>query len=209
MEEKKDTTTRSRAIIVNVLLLVLGLGVAYGLYAGLQFGYSTEAPLRVVVSGSMVPKYNINDVVVVKGVGSQIIPLLYVFNVNVEGVNSSSLKVGDDIIFLCVPLRCPYGVSDPIVHEIFQIVPNSQVCGGGIQFVTHGIANLRANPSDQGERPCESDVIGVVTGTVPYIGYVSEFLKSTLGIVLIIVLIGILLAIEILEPEKDETKSGV
>ncbi len=51
-------------------------------------------------------------------------------------------------------------------------------------------------------------VIGVVEGKIPYVGYVSEFLKTPVGLILILTLIGILLAVEILEPGNEETKSG-
>ncbi len=193
-----------RTLGVNVLLLVLGLGAAYGLYAGLQLGYSTDAPIRVVVSGSMIPKYNINDMVVVKGVGTQIVPILYVFNVPVEGVNVASLKAGDDIIFLCIgpSARCPYydTITDPIVHEIIGTTANSSMCGGDTQLTTHGINN----PAGSNEHPCASDVIGLVTGSVPYVGYASEFLRSGLGIMLILLLIGILFAVELLEPTRED-----
>ncbi len=202
---KNEKESTSRTLIVNVLLLIIGLGVAYGFFIGIELAYTTDAPLRVVISGSMVPKYNVGDVVVVKGVGSQAVPVL-IFNVPVQGVNASTIKKGDDIIFW----YATYSRTDPIVHEVINIIPNSSECRGDIQFVTHGIAN---NPAVT-ETSCgsindgSSDyVIGVVAGNIPYVGYVSQFLKSTLGIVLIITLIGILLAIEILEPEKEEPKS--
>src|SRR5713101_2826977 len=76
-----------RTILVNVLLLIVGLGVAYSIFVGLTFAYGTDAPLRVVISGSMVPKYNINDIVVVHGVGPQVIPVLF-FSVPVNGADA-------------------------------------------------------------------------------------------------------------------------
>lgn len=198
-ERKEDT---GRTILVNVLLLIIGLGVAYGIYVGIELAYSTDAPLRVVVSGSMVPKYNINDVVVVKGVGLQYVSIL-VFNTPVQGADPSSIRVNDDIIFWYQP----YGLTDPIVHEVINIIPNSSVCQGDLQFITHGIHN----PAGNTEYACGSVndgsfnyIIGVVTGKIPYIGYVSEFLRSFVGLTVIIVLIGILLAIEILEPKNED-----
>lgn len=199
---KEDT---SRTILVNILLLVIGLGVAYGIYVGIEFAYSTDAPLRVVISGSMVPKYNVNDVVVVKGVGLQYVSIL-VFNTPVQGVDPSSIRVNDDIIFWYQP----YGLTDPIVHEVINIIPNSSTCQGDLKFITHGIFN----PAGENEYACGSSndgnfnyVIGVVTGKIPYIGYVSQFLRSFVGLTVIIVLIGILLAIEILEPKSEEAST--
>lgn len=201
---KQGNEDAGRTILVNVLLLIIGLGVAYGIYVGIEFAYSTDAPLRVVISGSMIPKYNINDVVVVHGVGPQVISVL-VFNVPVDGVNASTIKNGTDIIFWYPD----YSPSDPIVHEVVQVIPNSSACSGDTEYITHGIA-----PSNKGiyEHPCAAlgdnlsygYVIGYVTGSIPYVGYVSEFLKSWLGITLIIILIGILLVIEILEPKEEE-----
>ncbi len=195
-DEGKESTGRTLA--ANILLLIIGLSVAYGLFVGLEMGYSTDSPLRVVISPSMVPELNVGDVVVVKGVGPQYVPVLFL-NIPVQGESVSNIKVGDDIIFW-YPV---YSTTDPIVHKVIQINPNSNSCGGDIQFVTHGVNN----PQGADEFPCASAVIGVVTGKIPYVGYVSEFLRSPVGIVLIIALIGILLAIEILEPEKDESNS--
>jgi signal peptidase I len=201
-EGKEDT---GKTILVNVLLLIIGLGVAYGIYVGIEFAYSTDAPLRVVVSGSMIPKYNINDVVVVKGVGLQYVSI-FVFNVPVQGVDPSSIRVNDDIIFWYQP----YGLTDPIVHEVISIIPNSSKCQGDLQFITHGLNN----PVGVTEYACGSSndgnfnyIIGVVTGKIPYVGYVSEFMRSFVGLTVIIVLIGILLAIEILEPKNEEEPS--
>jgi signal peptidase I len=204
--EKNHRESPSRALAVNVLLLIIGLGVAYGVFLGIQFAYSTNAPLRVVVSGSMIPKYNINDVVVVKGVGPQIVPIV-IFNVPIQGVSASSIKLGDDIIFW----YAPYSLTDPIVHEVIGINPHSSDCQGDIEFTTHGINN----PQSVTETACGSPydgspnyVIGLVAGKIPYVGFVSEFLKSPLGLILILTLIGILLAVEVLEPGNDDTKSG-
>ncbi len=201
---KQSKEETGRTILANVLLLVIGLGVAYGIYVGIEFAYSTDAPLRVVISGSMVPKYNINDVVIVHGVGPQVVPVLF-FNVQVDGINASTIKNGTDIIFWYPD----YSLSDPIVHEVVQVIPNSSACNGDTQFTTHGIA-----PSNKGlyEHPCAAlgdnlslgYVIGYVTGSIPAVGYVSAFLRSFVGITLIIVLIAILLAIEILEPKNED-----
>ncbi len=202
---KEERESTSRTLAVNVLLLVIGLGVAYGVFVGIELGYSTNAPLRVVVSGSMIPKYNVWDVVVVKGVGRQIVPVL-IFNVPIQGINASTIKVDDDIIFW----YAPYSLSDPIVHEVVGITHTLR-CQGDVEFTTHGINN----PQGVDEWACGSGydgqpnyVIGVVAGKIPYVGYVSEFLKTPVGLILILTLIGILLAVEILEPGDQDTKSG-
>lgn len=204
---KAENESTGRTLAVNLLLLVIGLGVAYGIFVGIEFAYSTSAPLRVVVSGSMIPKYNVWDVVVVRGVGPQTVPVL-LFNVPIRGVNASTIKLGDDIIFW----YAPYSLTDPIVHEVIGINQHSSNCNGDIEFTTHGIAN----PAGATETACGSPpqydhnpdyVIGVVAGRIPYVGYVSEFLKTPVGLVLILTLIGIILAVEVLEP-GDETKNG-
>lgn len=203
---KEVRESPGRTLAVNVLLLVIGLGVAYGVFVGIELGYSTNAPLRVVVSGSMIPKYNVWDVVVVKGVGPQAVPVL-IFNVPVQGIDASTIKVGDDIIFW----YAQYSLSDPIVHEVIKITPNVLACQGDIQFTTHGINNAQGvNESACGSvyDGSRDYVIGVVTGKIPYVGYVSEFLKTPVGLILILTLIGILLAVEILEPGDQDSKKG-
>lgn len=199
-----DKEGTGRTILVNVLLLIIGLGVAYGFLVGLELGYSTDAPLRVVISGSMVPKYNINDIVVVHGVGPQVIPILF-FSVPVNGIDASTIKNSTDIIFWYPN----YSLSEPIVHEVVQIIPNSSACNGDIQFITHGIATTNKGLY---EHPCaalgdnlnDGYVIGYVTGSIPYVGYVSEFLRSPVGILLILALIGILFVVELREGDEEE-----
>ncbi len=204
---KEERESTSRTLAVNVLLLVIGLGVAYGVFLGIELAYSTNAPLRVVISQSMVPKYNVWDVVVVKGVGPQIVPVL-IFNVPIQGINASTIKLGDDIIFWYPA----YSLSDPIVHEVVGITPQASACQGDVEFTTHGINNQQGvnEPGICGSSfdGSGSYVIGVVTGKIPYVGYVSEFLKTPVGLILILTLIGILLAVEILEPGDHDTKSG-
>ncbi len=119
------------------------------------FGYSTA----VVISGSMQPEINIDDLVVIK--------------------EQKEYYVGDVIAFTT-------GKSF-VTHRIIEETPSG--------FVTKGDAN---NTEDQ-FLVKEKDISGKVIYTVPKVGSITTFLKSPLGMMLLI-LFGFII---IILPEKN------
>ena len=180
---------RENALLINIVLIAVGLSIAYGVYVGVQFYYRVSSPLFVVISGSMVLNLNIGDVVVIEGVGRQFVQIL-TFSVGVEGLDPSTLRAsssipaqdGDVIVFN------REGQDTPIVHRIVEKYQQ----GSSWFFRTKGDANGAPDPS-----PVRADhIIGKVVGSIPFIGYVSLWLRSPLGIALIAVAIVVLLVLE-------------
>ena len=59
----------------------------------------------------------------------------------------------------------------------------------GLQFITRGDAN---NINDPIPVPADN-VVGIVTGSVPYVGYLINFAQTTQGLVLLIFIPGVLI----------------
>jgi signal peptidase len=117
-----------------------------------------------VLSGSMEPNYHVGSIIYVKK------------------VDPATLKVGDAISFL---------ISENTVatHRIVEVLPdetNPQV----IRFRTKGDNN---ETEDTNPVHC-NNVLGKVVGTIPLLGYVSDFVQNppgtyiTLGVAAVVVL---------------------
>jgi signal peptidase len=79
------------------------------------------------------------------------------------------------------------GADTPTTHRVVEITEQ----GGEPAFVTKGDANDQPDPSPV---PA-SRLIGVVVFTIPYIGYVVEFVNTTMGFVALVVVPFLLLLV--------------
>jgi len=70
--------------------------------------------------------------------------------------------------------------KDPTTHRIEEI----RIIGGNPQYITKGDAN---NAVDRGEIQKE-DIVGKVLSSIPYLGYITNFIQKPIGFSLIIVL---------------------
>jgi signal peptidase len=93
-------------------------------------------------------------------------------------VEASAIKVGDIITF-----RTGRGADKVVTHRVVEVSNGS----GALSFRTAGDSN--ANP-DGSVVPAEN-VVGKVWFHVPFLGYLSSFVITKLGFVLLIVLPGI------------------
>jgi signal peptidase len=93
-------------------------------------------------------------------------------------VEASAIKVGDIITF-----RTGMGADKVVTHRVVEVSNGS----GALSFRTAGDSN--ANP-DGSVVPAEN-VVGKVWFHVPFLGYLSSFVITKLGFVLLIVLPGI------------------
>ncbi len=117
-----------------------------------------------VLSGSMEPQYHVGSIIYVKE------------------VEPSELKVGDAISFL---------ISENTVatHRIIEILPDEEN-PNVIRFRTKGDNN---DIEDTNPVHC-NNVLGKVVGTIPLLGYVSDFVQNppgtyiTLGAVFVLIL---------------------
>jgi len=111
----------------------------------------------------------------------------------VRGTNASTVTVGTIIIF-----HSPYDPSIAIVHRVIAIDDE----GGQVFFETKGDNNAVAD----GWRVPGSNLIGVYTGKIPYIGLLSLELRGPLGWILIVLLVFLIIAMEYDESKKSQTR---
>jgi signal peptidase len=89
-------------------------------------------------------------------------------------VEPETIAVGDIITFLPTTSG-----DDPITHRVTHIETNSL-----LHFTTRGDANNGNDPSAVSAQ----DVLGKVCFHIPYLGYVTEFLKTPWGFVVALVI---------------------
>jgi len=193
VKHEKEASVK-RKIIVTIILLGVAFSGAFLVYFIMQIALNTKTPMVVVVSGSMEPKLHKGDLLFLRGKDAENIK-----NGTIEG------KEGDIIVFDARGLwvNAP---SDPIVH---RIIDKWYVNGDGWYFKTKGDAN---SLPDEGEVP-ESSILGVVTGRIPYIGWVKIVLTDSGLLIPLLVIVSALLIISLIwdiikkEDDEEEIKS--
>lgn len=105
-----------------------------------------------VATGSMIPVYNINDVIIVKE------------------TDVSTLKVGDDVAYKGTRA----GLEGKIItHRIIKIEEDNN---GEVRFFTQGVNSENVDPSISG-----SQILGKVEGKLFFINQLNHIVKSNLG----------------------------
>ncbi len=127
-----------------------------------------------IINTDMSPKYNVEDVVLVKK------------------VNLKDLKVGDDISY--VGSCC--GIENMVInHRILKIDKNDNK----LLFTTKGINFPVEDPQVE-----EKQIIGKIVGIIPVINFIHHILVNQLGFFLIVFCpLVIVIVVEILETLKD------
>jgi len=110
----------------------------------------------------------------------------------VRGADPNTITVGTIIIF-----HSPYDYQMPIVHRVMAISNES----GTVYFQTKG----DNNPGPDGWSVPGQNLMGVYVAKLPYVGLISLELRGPLGVTLIILLVGLIIAIEYSE-SKHESK---
>ena len=144
-----------KAIIFIVLLLYVVFTIIQRVSGNQSiFGYR----LFAVATGSMVPAYNINDVLAIKE------------------VNHNEIKVGDDITYL----GKKQDVSGKIVtHRIIDIEEKN----GKKTYLTKGINNDVEDPTIG-----DNQIYGKVVGKVPVVTQINHIVKNQYGFFFLIFL---------------------
>jgi signal peptidase len=180
----------------NVLLLVLLFISIFAFWFGLKMALRTEFPLLAVASGSMVPTLNVGDLIVVQGVS------------NASEIRAAPSPEGDIIVFY------KPGTNELIVHRAINKVRYNGVW----YFETKGDAN--SSPDRWGPITntygdtyngmiSEKLLVGKVIKSVPWVGHIPLFMRTPLGILLVISLFAVLIVIDFIFPSKkgeNETK---
>jgi signal peptidase len=151
-------------------LVIVAMGVVI-IWIGLQVVFGTENPFYVVASGSMIPKLQVYDVLIVQG-----------------HVLFEDVQVGDIIVF-----DRPSGHDRVIVHRVVSITDDDPRT-----LRTKGDNNVASIPGT--DFPItEKEYIGKVEYIVPQIGYVTQVLKPPTNYILIVLVIGVMIVKEIIK----------
>ena len=190
--EKKPVSTKK--IIIAIVMISIAFFGSFFVYFILQISFNTESPIVVVISPSMEPQIHKGD-------------LLFVMGIDPEDIKNGTAedKDGDIIVFFAYWHGAPV---DPVVHRVINKYQND----GTWYFETKGDAN---SIPDQGVRS-EDDIIGVVVGGIPFIGWVKIFLTDSGLLIPLLVVISALLIISIVreiykgdDDDQDEKNKDV
>lgn len=191
-KEKEKKPISHKKVIIAVVMICIAFFGSFLVYFGLQVVLNTEAPIVIVVSGSMEPNIREGDLLFVKGA-------------NPEDIKNGTAedKNGDVIVFDARGLWAG-APEEPIVHRVVD----KYLVGDTWYFRTKGDANPL---SDQAPVP-EHCIIGVVIGGIPYIGWVKIFLTESGLLIPLLVIISALLVIsiirDILQGEDEDKKKS-
>ena len=161
-------------------VVIIGVGVlVVWLVIWASFGSN---PFYVVSSGSMEPRLQINDVLIVR-----------------DGGSWGDLKVGDIIVF-----NRPEGGDRVIVHRVVEINEDSD---GGRTIRTKGDANPSSIPGT--DFPIrKDDYIGRVVYVVPGIGVVTKVISPPVNYIIIAIILAILFFNRLGRKDKGAAPSG-
>lgn len=156
-------------------IIIVAVGVLV-IWIGLQVAFGTQNPFYVVASGSMIPVLEVYDVLIVSG-----------------HEPFEEIDVGDIIVF-----DRPSDHNRVIVHRVVSIISEDPKT-----IRTQGDANSGSIPGT--DYPItEEEYIGKVAYTLPQVGYVTQLLKPPINYIIIAVVIGIMVAKQVLK--KKNTK---
>ncbi len=156
-------------------IIIVAVGVLI-IWIGLQVAFGTENPFYVVASGSMIPVLEVYDVLIVSG-----------------HEPFEEIDVGDIIVF-----DRPSDHNRVIVHRVVSIISDDPKT-----IKTQGDANSGSIPGT--DYPItEEEYIGKVAYTLPQVGYVTQLLKPPINYVIIAVVIGIMIAKQILKKKNEK-----
>jgi len=165
--------------IFSIIFLVGIFAFWFGVRAALR----TDYPLLVVASTSMLPTLDVSDIIIVQGTKAL-------------EIRAAPELEGDIIVF-----HKPYDWDTRIVHRAINMVSHDGVW----YFQTRGDNRLTNSGADYWSGPpgttwegmvSEKLLVGKVIGVIPLIGNVPLFVRTPLGMVLIILLFILVLFIE-------------
>ncbi len=156
----------------TVVILLLVASCTLGGYGILCLAMGTPTPIAVVTSESMETALYKGDLLILQARAPEDIQI-------------------DDIIVFQDKTWSP---TERIVHRVVDI----QEINGTLYYYTKG----DHNPSPDDQERTYDEIIGVVVVRIPFIGYVSLFLRDNLLIVLLMVIIVILVIPELIERRR-------
>jgi signal peptidase I len=198
----------------TVVVIVLIVAVVLGLFFGLQRALNTPYPALTVVSGSMNVPYGTSDYNFWLTLATPFDRTLSVGDIIiVQGVNPKDLNTNypnsDMIVF-----HNPENPSELIVHRIVS----AETINGTIYFITKGDGNGNPWPQtpqsdldlwDSNSPPGvpASMVVGKVVMRIPWVGWITLFVRDDpLGLPAIILIIMLVVILEFVLPIFREKK---
>lgn len=154
--------SKHSGVVKDIIIVVIGVAI---IWFGLRIAFGTDNPFYVVSSGSMEPKLNVFDVLVVQG-----------------NDPFDKIQKGDIIVF-----NRPSGHDRVIVHRVAEILDEDPRV-----IRTKGDANPASIPGT--DFPItEDEYIGKVAYVIPQIGYVTRILTPPINYIIIAVIVGIMI----------------
>ena len=99
----------------------------------------------------------------------------------VQPINTNNLIINDIITF-----KVTDGSDQLVTHRIVTVIP-----GALVSFATKGDANDANDP----QPVLATAVVGKVSKTIPYVGYTMNFARSKVGLLVLVILPGALIAV--------------
>lgn len=168
--------------IISVIkgLATIVLVAIIALIAVQRFSNNSKALLGYrlfnVVTESMVPKYNVTDVLLVKE------------------KDVKQIQVGEDVTYL----GKEESFKDKVVTH--RVIATEQAEDGSINFHTKGIANEKEDPIVN-----ESQIYGIVLRKLVIMSYLSKIMNNTYGMFfLILIPLGVIITTEIRGYKEDK-----
>ncbi len=157
------SSSRKRGFVKDLMIVIIGVII---IWVGLQAIFGTSNPFYVVSSGSMVPKLQVFDVLVVQGHDP-----------------FETVEVGNVIVF-----NRPSGHDRVIVHRVVSIIDDDPLT---FTVRTKGDANPASIPGT--DFPItEEEYIGKVAHVIPQVGYITRILAPPINYIIIVIIIGIM-----------------
>lgn len=164
---------KRRGWVKDIIIVLIGVAI---IWLGLRVVFGTDNPFYVVSSGSMAPKLEIFDVLVVQG-----------------HEPFDQIKVGDVIVF-----NRPGGQDRVIVHRVVSIIDDEPFI-----LRTKGDANP-ASISGTDFPITEEEYIGKVAYVIPQVGYITRILTPPINYIIIAVIIVIIVFKEFSKKKKEK-----
>jgi len=163
----------SKGIIKDIVIVAVGVLV---IWIGLQVAFGTQNPFYVVASGSMIPKLEVYDVLIVQG-----------------HEPFEDIEIGDIIVF-----NRPSDHNRVIVHRVASILDEDPKT-----IRTKGDANPGSIPGT--DFPItEEEYIGKVVYTLPQVGYVTQLLKPPINYIIIAIVVGIMIVKQMTKRKSEK-----
>lgn len=165
-------SSRKKGFLKDIMIVAIGVII---IWVGLQVIFGTSNPFYVVSSGSMIPKLQVFDVLVVQGHDP-----------------FDTVKIGDIIVF-----NRPAGHDRVIVHRVVSIIDDDP-----LTIRTKGDANPASIPGT--DFPItEEEFIGKVQYVIPQVGYVTRILAPPINYIIIVIIIGVMVAKQFAKKKRE------